>query len=170
MSKHGERVDRGIYKRHRGGRTVYDSVVTLPKEPGQRYAKQVSKTFRTLSEARKWRRQTLTAVDKRTFVAPRRDLTLDAFLDDMRRLIEKDSRNKEVIFPYIGGEELSTSPTQEHHRFVINFGERGEDECRRLWPELMVIVFGRSRPPRELYDFSQRVSATIHELWKPATA
>ena len=42
-------------------------------------------------------------------------------LAEMRRLIEKDPRNREVIFPYIGGEEVNTSPTHAHHRYVINF-------------------------------------------------
>ena len=51
-------------------------------------------------------------------------------LAEMQRLIEKDPRNAEVIFPYIGGEEVNTSPTHAHHRYVINFGERSEEECR----------------------------------------
>ena len=42
-------------------------------------------------------------------------------LAEMRRLIEADPRNREVIFPYIGGEEVNTSPTHAHHRYVINF-------------------------------------------------
>ena len=42
-------------------------------------------------------------------------------LDEMRRLIERDPRNQEVIFPYIGGEEVNTNPTHAHHRHVINF-------------------------------------------------
>ena len=42
-------------------------------------------------------------------------------LAEMRRLIEKDPRNREVIFPYIGGEEVNTSPMHAHHRYVINF-------------------------------------------------
>ena len=42
-------------------------------------------------------------------------------LSEMHRLIEQDSRNQEVIFPYIGGEEVNTSPTHDHHRYVINF-------------------------------------------------
>lgn len=42
-------------------------------------------------------------------------------LADMHRLIEKDPRNAERIFPYIGGEEVNDSPTHAHHRFVINF-------------------------------------------------
>ena len=32
-------------------------------------------------------------------------------LADMQRLIESDPSNREVIFPYIGGEEVNASPT-----------------------------------------------------------
>ena len=35
---------------------------------------------------------------------------------EMQRLIAKDKRNAERIFPYIGGEEVNDSPTQSHHR------------------------------------------------------
>lgn len=44
-------------------------------------------------------------------------------LDEMRRLIERDPRNAERIFPYIGGEEVNDSPTHAHHRYVINFAD-----------------------------------------------
>ena len=69
-------------------------------------------------------------------------------LVEMRRLIDSDPRNREVIFPYIGGEEVNTSPTHAHHRYVINFGERSEEECRRRWPDLMAIVEDRVKPER----------------------
>ena len=69
-------------------------------------------------------------------------------LAEMRRLIASDPRNREVIFPYIGGEEVNTSPTHAHHRYVINFGERSEEECRRRWPDLMAIVEDRVKPER----------------------
>ncbi len=39
----------------------------------------------------------------------------------MRELISQDRRNEEVIFPYIGGEELNSDPSHRHHRYVINF-------------------------------------------------
>ena len=39
----------------------------------------------------------------------------------MQRLIDENPRNREVIFPYIGGEEVNTSPTHKHHRYVVNF-------------------------------------------------
>ena len=42
-------------------------------------------------------------------------------LAEMRRLIAEDPRNRDAIFPYIGGEEVNTSPTHAHHRYVINF-------------------------------------------------
>lgn len=42
-------------------------------------------------------------------------------VSEMHRLIAKDSRNAERIFPFIGGEEINDSPVQSHHRYVINF-------------------------------------------------
>ena len=42
-------------------------------------------------------------------------------LAEMHRLIEENPRNQEAIFPYIGGQEVNTSPTHAHHRYVINF-------------------------------------------------
>ena len=42
-------------------------------------------------------------------------------LAEMQRLIKDNSRNRQAIFPYIGGEEVNTSPIHAHHRYVINF-------------------------------------------------
>ena len=42
-------------------------------------------------------------------------------LAEMERLIEENPKNREAIFPYIGGAELNASPTHSHHRYVINF-------------------------------------------------
>ena len=56
-------------------------------------------------------------------------------LAEMRRLIEADPHNAEAIFPYIGGEEVNTSPTHAHHRYVISFRDyplRRED-LRETW-------------------------------------
>ncbi len=67
---------------------------------------------------------------------------------DMQRLIESNPANREVILPYIGGEEVNSSPTHGCHRYVINFGDRSEAECRRRWPDLMAIVEERVKPAR----------------------
>ncbi|HEY9817235.1 MAG TPA: type IIL restriction-modification enzyme MmeI [Candidatus Obscuribacterales bacterium] len=68
-------------------------------------------------------------------------------IEEMHRLIEKDPRNAERIFPYIGGEEVNSSPTHAHHRYVINFGEMSETEARQ-WKDLMAIVEEKVKPAR----------------------
>lgn len=67
---------------------------------------------------------------------------------EMHRLIEKDPRNAERIFPYIGGEEVNDSPTHSHRRYVISFGEMTEEEARSGWPDLLKIVEQRVKPER----------------------
>jgi len=66
---------------------------------------------------------------------------------EMHRLIAKDPRNAKRISPYIGGEEINSSPTQDHHRYVINFGDMTEQEARQ-WPDLMMIVEEKVKPAR----------------------
>ncbi|MCB9643726.1 MAG: hypothetical protein H6728_11695 [Myxococcales bacterium] len=69
-------------------------------------------------------------------------------LSEMDRLIAKDPRNAERICPYIGGSEVNSSPTQSHHRYVINFGEMSEAEARQ-WPDLMQILEEKVKPERD---------------------
>lgn len=68
-------------------------------------------------------------------------------IEEMNRLIESNSKNQERIFPYIGGEEVNSSPTHAHHRYVINFGEMTEEEARE-YPDLMAIVEEKVKPAR----------------------
>jgi hypothetical protein len=86
-------------------------------------------------------------------------------LAEMRRLVQDNQQNQEVIFPYVGGEEVNTSPTHAHHRYVINFGERDEDECRRRCPELMAIIEARVKPERISKD-AKKYPRMVHEWWK----
>ena len=66
----------------------------------------------------------------------------------MHELIATNPRNADRIFPYLGGEEVNDSATHAHHRYVINFGDMPEEECRRRWPDLMRIVEDKVRPDR----------------------
>lgn len=68
---------------------------------------------------------------------------------EIQQYLEKNPRSREVILPYLGGEEVNASPIQAPHRFVINFGNRSEAECRRDWPDLMALVERKVRPDRE---------------------
>ena len=40
---------------------------------------------------------------------------------EMDRLVATEPRNQNAIFPYIGGEEVNSSPTHAHHRYAIHF-------------------------------------------------
>ncbi|BAZ10556.1 hypothetical protein NIES4071_23790 [Calothrix sp. NIES-4071] len=66
---------------------------------------------------------------------------------EMQRLITHNPKNQERVFPYIGGEEVNSSPTHTHHRYVINFGEMSEAEARK-YSDLMKIVEEKVKPAR----------------------
>ena len=80
-------------------------------------------------------------------------------LAEMRRLIASNPRIEEVILPYIGGEEVNTSPTHAHHRYVINFrdfplrrddlGEKWSDadeSQRRRWLRTGIVPIDYPNP------------------------
>ena len=67
---------------------------------------------------------------------------------EMHRLIEQNPKNAERIFPYIGGEEVNSSPTHAHNRYVINFGEMSEAEAWE-YPDLMKILQAKVKPGRD---------------------
>lgn len=69
-------------------------------------------------------------------------------LAEMDRLVAANPRNQEVIFPYIGGDEVNTSPAHAPHRYVIDFRDRDEGECRTRWEEAFSIVEEKVRPER----------------------
>lgn len=82
---------------------------------------------------------------------------------EMNRLIELNPNNSKCIFPYIGGEEVNTSPTHVHHRYVINFGDVSEDEARQ-YPDLMKIVEEKVKPER----LAQKIKARSLKWWQHA--
>ena len=75
--------------------------------------------------------------------------------DEATALIEQDSRNGEVIFPYLGGEDLNQSPTQAAPRWVINFFDWSWEKARE-YPECLSIVEEKVRPEREKNKRKQR--------------
>jgi type I restriction-modification system DNA methylase subunit len=66
------------------------------------------------------------------------------------RLIEKNSKNKDVIFPYLKGEDVNTNPDQSPSRWVINFFDWPEDKCREDYPDCFEIIERLVKPEREL--------------------
>ncbi len=68
---------------------------------------------------------------------------------EMLRLIATNPKNQERIFPYIGGEEVNSSATHAHHRYVINFFDISEDKAWE-YPDLMQIVKNKVKPERDI--------------------
>ena len=80
-------------------------------------------------------------------------------LAERQRLIAADPHNEEAILPYIGGEEVNTSPTHAHHRYVVNFhdyplrrenlGELwvgADDDQRREWLRQGIVPLDYPEP------------------------
>lgn len=66
-------------------------------------------------------------------------------------LVARNARNAERTFPYLGGEELNTSPTQDFNRYVINFGDMRLEQAAE-WSDLLSIVESRVKPGRDVRD------------------
>ena len=62
-------------------------------------------------------------------------------------LIDKDPRNKDVLFPYLNGEDLNNSSIQEPSRWVINFFDWNE-EMARQYADCFEIVERLVKPVR----------------------
>ena len=58
---------------------------------------------------------------------------------EMERLIAECPRNREVVFPYVGGEEFNDSPAQTPRRHVIDFGRMSLAQAQE-WPTLLAII------------------------------
>ncbi len=82
---------------------------------------------------------------------------------DAERLIDHAPRNREVIFPYINGEDLNSRPDCSASRWVIDFRdwplERAEE-----YPDCLEIVGRLVRPERES---NNRAAYRIH-WWRHA--
>ncbi|WP_329384260.1 type IIL restriction-modification enzyme MmeI [Streptomyces sp. NBC_01716] len=62
-------------------------------------------------------------------------------------LIQRDPRNKDVLFPYLNGEDLNSRPDCSASRWVINFHDWSEERARS-YPEVFAIVERDVKPER----------------------
>ena len=98
-------------------------------------------------------------------------------LSEMHRLIAENPRNRDVIFPYIGGEEVNTSPTHAYYRYIINFHDwplrradlgatwrDANDDTRRDWRRDGIVPL--DYPEHVAADYSELL-AIVEEWVKP---
>jgi len=68
--------------------------------------------------------------------------------DLMEELIAKDPTNRELIKPYVGGDDVLTAPQHRGRRYIIDFGGMSLEEASQ-WPELLEIVRSKVKPQRD---------------------
>lgn len=80
--------------------------------------------------------------------------------EEAQALIAKDSRNKDVLFPYLNGEDLNSRPDQSPSRWVINFKDfpldAAHDDSKNPkgppyaadYPDCLAIVREKVKPER----------------------
>jgi hypothetical protein len=66
---------------------------------------------------------------------------------EAQRLIEKGVRNKDVLFPYVNGEDLNSRPDQSPSGWVINFFDWPPEKAAE-YPDCLRIVEERVKPER----------------------
>jgi hypothetical protein len=67
--------------------------------------------------------------------------------EEAQRLIENDPRNKDVLFPYLNGEDLNSRPDQSASRWVINFFDWPLEKAAE-YPGCLRIIEEKVKPER----------------------
>ena len=78
-----------------------------------------------------------------------------------QNLMRANSKSSEVLFRYLNGEDLNTSPDQSPSRWIINFADWPREKAEAVSPECFRIVEEKVKPERELNEYSKRA----RECW-----
>ncbi|WP_018627076.1 Eco57I restriction-modification methylase domain-containing protein [Niabella aurantiaca] len=74
--------------------------------------------------------------------------------DEAEALIAKDPRNREVLFPYLNGDDLNNDPQQQSSRWVINFFDWPEEKARS-YPDCFEIIERLVKPERQRWKLDE---------------
>jgi hypothetical protein len=88
--------------------------------------------------------------------------------DEAKAMIAEDSRNKDVLFPYLIGEDLNSRPDQSPSRWVINFSDLSIERANE-YPKCFRIVEEKVKPERLMNKYSKtaRDFWWLYERWRP---
>ncbi|CAC5339827.1 MULTISPECIES: Eco57I restriction-modification methylase domain-containing protein [Planktothrix] len=88
--------------------------------------------------------------------------------EEAQKLIEKSPKNKDVLFPYLNGEDLNSNPDQSPSRWVINFKDwpldADQDDPKKPkgrpyavdYPDCLKIVEEKVKPERDKNNRKER--------------
>ena len=84
-------------------------------------------------------------------------------MEEAEGMIKDDSKNDEVVFPYIGGKDLNTHPAQESERWIVNFFDWSEGKAKLF--EKPYEHIRKSIYPERLEKSKQKSYAKIMDRW-----
>ncbi len=67
---------------------------------------------------------------------------------EAKQLIEHAIENKEILKPYISGDDVLSNPDMRPSRWVIDFGDRSLEDAQ-AYPDLLAIVEEKVKPERD---------------------
>ncbi|WP_328709794.1 Eco57I restriction-modification methylase domain-containing protein [Microbispora hainanensis] len=76
-----------------------------------------------------------------------------------RELIDRDSHNEEVLFPYLNGQDLNSRPDCSASRWIVNFQDWSEERAKD-YSDCYEIVLRYVKPERE-----QNNNPQVRERW-----
>jgi len=83
-------------------------------------------------------------------------------ISSMRSIVEAHPRCAEVLHPFIGGEEILSSPSIKPTRWIIDFEDMSLDEASSKYGPLLQIVRDRVKPERDKI----KAKSTRENWWK----
>ena len=86
--------------------------------------------------------------------------------EEAQALIKKDSRNQDVLLPYLNGEDLNSRPDQSPSRWVINFRDWPSDRAQG-YPDCWRIIEERVRPERQRKKKDEKAGQEVYVLRRP---
>jgi len=84
---------------------------------------------------------------------------------EAERLLAAAKRNSQIIRPFLGGDDLVSSPRCSTGRYVIDFGDLSEEEARK-WPALFAIAEDKVKPARQGSTAKTSVGKVLDDWWK----
>jgi hypothetical protein len=84
--------------------------------------------------------------------------------DEAKDLIDRNPLNADVLFPFIGGEDLTGRPDFSASRWIVDFRDRDEGQARQ-YPESWAWVEERVKPDRLTKDRS-KYPRMVDQWWQ----
>jgi len=83
-------------------------------------------------------------------------------ISSMKAIISTNPKCSEVLHPFIGGEEILSSPIIKPQRWIIDFEDMSLEEVSAKYPQLLQIIRNRVKPERDKI----KAKSTRENWWK----